>query len=94
MSRERYKDTRQRVLSIYDGEGAFGEGSGKVDVHHIITLHDVKKDPQLWKDFDVNDPSNLVPLHRSVHNRTHQLIELRQSAHETPKRSRQKKKRR
>lgn len=96
MSAERrhYKSSREQVLRLYDYEGAFGEGSGRVDVHHIVTRADIKKDPQLWKDFDVNDPSNLVPLHRSVHNRTHQLIELRQSAHETPKRPRQKKKRR
>jgi hypothetical protein len=82
------------VLEIYGNEGAFGEGTGRVDIHHIITRNDVKTNPELWKGFDLNSPGNLVPLRRSVHNETHKLIELRQTAHEKPVRPRQKKKRR
>jgi hypothetical protein len=77
MSAERrhYKSSREQVLRLYDYEGAFGEGSGRVDVHHILTREDFKKNPELWKYNDLNDPANLVPLRRSVHVRIHQKID-------------------
>ncbi len=84
--RWRYKSNRERVLRLYGYDGAFKEGQGNVSVHHIVQRSDLKNDPDLWQDFDVDALSNLVPVRRSVHNRTHHLIELHQTANKTLKR--------
>lgn len=45
------------------------------DVHHIVTRSDVKENPELWADFNVNEASNLFPIPRKDHERLHRKID-------------------
>lgn len=69
-SKETYKENCRRVREIY----GIGVNDSSVNVHHIIQRSDKKKHPELWRDYNINQKSNLIPLKREIHQQVHDLI--------------------
>jgi hypothetical protein len=70
MGSQEYRENRQKVAEIYGG--AIDNKTAKhPNTHHIVTRSDVKRHPDIFKDLDVDSPSNLVPITRPLHREIH-----------------------
>ena len=70
MSKETYKQNRDRVFAIY----GINPNDPNYSCHHLLFKSDFKKHPEMWKDHRVNELSNLCPLPTTEHARLHDLI--------------------
>lgn len=89
MSRAEYNANRQRLAEIQGVDLS----AGTHNCHHAyIFQEEARRNRRLRRDLDKIDNLYLLPI--PEHNRLHQMLDARKAAHETPKRPRQKKKRR
>ena len=72
MSKEReYNRNSARVREIY----GIAKDDKTYSMHHIVQRSDVRRYPEIWGDFHVNQKSNLIPLKIRVHQKVHELID-------------------
>lgn len=65
----------ERKSRVYDIYRIPKKERRQYQIHHIVFRSDVKKDPQLWKGFDVEKIANLYPLKITEHKRLHKMID-------------------
>jgi len=71
MSKETYKQNRDRVFAIY----GINPNDPNYSCHHLLFKSDFKRRPELKKDHKVNEKSNLCPLQREIHQQLHKKID-------------------
>jgi hypothetical protein len=76
MSKEEYKQNRERVYEIYEVD----IHDRRYNCHHIIGRHEYQTNKRFWDDgsangeFDVDGKGNLIPLRKEDHERIHEQL--------------------
>jgi len=90
MSKEKlFEKNCTRVREIY----GIDKNDHSYNIHHVIFKRDVKKDKGMWKGFNINQLSNLIPLKREEHDRLHRIVDNLENYASMPKKRKRKRRR-
>ena len=76
-----YHRNSARVREIY----GVAQNDKSYSMHHIIQRSDIRRYPEIWGDYHVNQKSNLIPLKIRVHKRVHEMINATEGQAQLPR---------